>query len=183
MGRGSHPDCFTKAICTDLGDPAFPPPLNNLELLCMLHCGAEGKVLGGKRQAPSQSIAGTHNGLANEQAHVTKPSLPLQPVAQLPSCAPPSICITIQGGSRAAPQLNSWPFAKWIISPFCPHVWLAPLAYSSFSPHPDISYAGEPQWHSRCSQLSPSPAIRFARVWKCPRKENGNRSIGAEPLV
>lgn len=147
-----------------------------------MHCWAEGKFSAGKQQAPSQSITCTRNGPANEQAHVTKASLLLRPVAQLPSCAPRSICITIHGGSGAAPQPNSWPLAKWIISPFCPHVWLAPLAYSSFSLHSRISCAGELQRHSKCSQFSPSPAVRFAREYMRPGKENENRSFGAEPL-
>lgn len=43
----------------------------------MPHRGAEGKVLTGECQAPSRSIAGTCNGQSNEQARVTKPSLPL----------------------------------------------------------------------------------------------------------
>lgn len=64
--------------------------------------------------------------------------------------APPSICITIHGRSGAAPQPNSWPLAKWIVSPFCPHVWLTLFAYSSFFPHPSIFCAG----NSRCSRLS-----------------------------
>lgn len=156
VGRRSHPGWVTKAICIDPGDPAF----SSLPL-CVLCRGAEGEVLAGKWQAPAQSITSTHNSPANEQAHLTKPSLPLWLVAQLPSCAP---LFHLHGGSRATPLMNSWLFAKRIISPFCPQVWLALLAYSSFSSNLGISCAKEPQQQSRCSQLSPSPTIRFARV-------------------
>lgn len=152
------------------------PPLNKWSFgICR---GAEGKLSAGKWQSSPQSTGGTHNSLAKEQAHDTKPSFQPQPWS---SClpVPPSICITIHGRSGAAPQPNSWPLAKWIISPFCPHVWLAPFAYSSFFPHPGISCAG----NSRCSRLSLSPAIQFVRVYKYPGEENGNRSTGTEPSL
>jgi len=98
-----------------------------------------------------------------QQAQLTsKPTLqsPAYHFGQWPGCrpvlpTPPSICMAIHGGSGAAPQPNSWPFAKWIISLFCPHVWPAPLAYASFSPHPGISCAGELQRHARSSRLTP----------------------------
>lgn len=114
----------------------------------------------GQRQTLSRQMAklipkpcGHTQGPGQGQAHGTKPSFQPQPWS---SCLPVplSICITIPGRSGAAPQPNSWPLAKWIISsPFCPHVWLTPFAYSSFFPPPE---------HLQCRELEVLPAQQLS---------------------
>lgn len=109
--------------------------------------------------SPTLKHRGHAHGGANERGRDTKPSLPLQPVAQLPSCAPLSVCIAVHGAEE---QPNSWPVAKWVTPALCPHAWRAPLACSSLPPTPGISCAGELQRHSRFSRLSPSTAMPVA---------------------
>lgn len=85
-----------------------------------------------------------------------------------------------------AGQPRSWTAGhsqNGLYHPFVPTSGSLRLHIKAFSPHPGISWAGEPQRHSRCSRLSPNPAIQFVQVYEHPDEENENRSIEAEPLV
>lgn len=122
--RGSYSDSFTKAICTDLGDPASPPPPSFFTRL-IVGPKVEFWLANGEPQPEASRVQATAR-LTSEPV-LQSPAYRFGPAAF--PCPPPLHLHSLHGGSRAAPQLNSWPFAKWIISPFCPHVWLAPLAY------------------------------------------------------
>lgn len=74
---------------------------------------------------------------------VTKPSSP-QWLGLSCLAAAPLLASVGQPG-----QPNSWPFAKWTITSFCPHAQLVPCVYSRFSPSLGVSFAGEPCSSSR----------------------------------
>lgn len=116
-------------------------PPNTTELLCT----PKVEVSAAKGQALSRHTMGvcSSSRLANEQAQVTKPSSPqwlgLSCLAEAPLLA----------SVGRAGQPNSWPFAKWTITSFCPHAQLVPCVYSRFSPSLGVSFAGEPCSSSR----------------------------------
>lgn len=112
---------------------------------------------------------------------------PAYRIGRWPSCLPmppPFHLHNSPWGEQGSPAAEQLAIRKMdYITLLSPRLARSACILSFFPPHPGISRAGEPQRHSRCSRLSPAPAVQFVQVYEHPDEENENRSIEAEPLV
>lgn len=129
--RGSYSDSFTKAICTDLGDPASPPPPSFFTRL-IVGPKVEFWLANGEPQPEASRVQATAR-LTSEPV-LQSPAYRFGPAAF--PCPPPSICIVSMGGAGLPRSWTAGHLQNGLYHPFVPTSGSLRLHIKAFFPPP-----------------------------------------------